>query len=202
MQDSNVANVKNPAQADVGAATAGDSYDPGSGNGGYRVTHYDLALDYRINTNRLGAVAVLSALSTQRLARFSLDLVGLTVTNVLIDGSRAAHYSHQNGKLVITPARPIAAETNFTLTVRYNGSPSPRSSSWGDVGWEELSDGVLVAGQPSGAATWFPLQRSSEHEGDIPNCDHAGIVLSGHRERKTGVGDREVQPHPVDLRVG
>ena len=24
------------------------------------------------------------------------------------------------------------------------------------MGWEELDDGVLVAGQPSGAATWFP----------------------------------------------
>jgi aminopeptidase N len=156
MQDSNVANVKNPARLDVGAESAGDMYDPRSGNGGYTVSHYDLALDYRINTNRLAAVAVLSAVSTQRLARFSLDLVGLTVTNVVIDGARAARYSQAHGKLVITPARPIAAKTNFTVTVRYSGSPSPRSSSWGDVGWEELSDGVLVAGQPSGAATWFP----------------------------------------------
>ena len=24
------------------------------------------------------------------------------------------------------------------------------------MGWEELSDGVLVAGQPNGAASWFP----------------------------------------------
>jgi len=156
MQDSNVANVRNSAQADVGANTAGDRYDPHSGNGGYTVLHYDLALDYRINTNRLAAVAVLSLQSTQRLAKFSLDLAGLTVTTVLVDGTRAARYSQPAGKLVITPARPVDADTGFTVTIRYNGSPSPRSSTWGDVGWEELSDGVLVAGQPSGAPTWFP----------------------------------------------
>ena len=31
-----------------------------------------------------------------------------------------------------------------------------RRGAWGEVGWEELADGVLVAGQPNGAATWFP----------------------------------------------
>jgi aminopeptidase N len=29
-------------------------------------------------------------------------------------------------------------------------------SPWGEVGWEELADGVIVASQPSGAASWFP----------------------------------------------
>lgn len=156
VQDSMVANLRNSATADTGAATAGDRYDPASGNGGYTVSHYDLVLDYRVSTNRLGAVAALSLRSTQRLARFSLDLVGLTVTNVLVEGSRAARYTQSVGKLFITPARPINANTDFTVTVRYNGAPSPRPSLWGDVGWEELSDGVLVAGQPSGAPTWFP----------------------------------------------
>jgi aminopeptidase N len=163
MQDSNVANLRNIGESDVGATTAGDPYDPKSGNGGYGVSHYDLVLDYRINTNRLGGVASLSLRSTQRLARFSLDLAGLTVTNVLVDGSRASRYTQSAGKLTITPARPITADTDFTLTIRYSGSPSPKSSSWGDVGWEELSDGVLVAGQPSGAPTWFPC---NDHPSD------------------------------------
>lgn len=156
MKDSNVAIANQTAQAYLGAETAGDPYVPGSGNGGYTVAHYDLALDYRINTNRLGAVAVISMRSNQPLTQFSLDLVGLTVTNVLIDGSRAARYRQGSGKLVITASRLIAADTEFQVTVRYNGSPAPRSSDWGDVGWEELSDGVLVAGQPTGAPSWFP----------------------------------------------
>jgi aminopeptidase N len=183
VRDSIVANVKNSASADVGAATVGDRYDPKSGNGGYTVSHYDLVLDYRINTNRLGAAAALSLRSTQRLARFSLDLAGLTVTNVLVDGSRASRYTQSAGKLVITPSRPIAANTDFTVTVRYNGSPSPRASSWGDVGWEELSDGVLVAGQPSGAPTWFPC---NDHPSDKATFRIAITLASSHRAVANG----------------
>ena len=40
-----------------------------------------------------------------------------------------------------------------------SGTPAsrgPQRSTWGEVGWEELSDGVIVAGQPSGAPSWFP----------------------------------------------
>jgi aminopeptidase N len=36
-------------------------------------------------------------------------------------------------------------------------------SHWGEVGWEELTDGVLVAGQPSGAPSWFPC---NDHPSD------------------------------------
>jgi aminopeptidase N len=183
VQDSNVANVRNSASTDVGAATAGDEYDLGSGNGGYTVSHYDLVLDYRISTNRLGAAAALSARSTQRLARFSLDLVGLTVTNVVVNGSRAARYTKTATKLVITPARPIAPDTDFTVTVRYNGSPGPRSSAWGEVGWEELSDGVLVAGQPSGAPTWFPC---NDHPGNKATFRIAITLASSYRAIANG----------------
>jgi aminopeptidase len=42
------------------------------------------------------------------------------------------------------------------IAVRYGGQPGPVPSIWGDVGWEELSDGVIVAGQPGGAPSWFP----------------------------------------------
>ncbi len=156
VQDSNVATAQRPSLTDVGADTAGDPYSPASGNGGYTVSHYDIALDYRIRTNRVTAVAVLSMRSTQRLVRFSLDLVGLAVSQVVIDGTRALRHRQTAGKLFITPAHAIAADTEFSVTVRYNGLPAPRRSTWGEVGWEELSDGVLVAAQPTGAPTWFP----------------------------------------------
>ncbi len=44
----------------------------------------------------------------------------------------------------------------MTIAVRYGGSPRPIRSLWGEVGFEELTNGVLVAGQPNGAASWFP----------------------------------------------
>ena len=44
----------------------------------------------------------------------------------------------------------------MSIVVRYGGSPRPIRSYWGEVGFEELTEGALVAGQPNGAASWFP----------------------------------------------
>ncbi|PTT16861.1 peptidase M1, partial [Microbacterium sp. HMWF026] len=43
--------------------------------------------------------------------------------------------------------------------------PAPRRSRWGIVGWEELTDGSLVAGQPIGAPTWFPCNDRPDDRG-------------------------------------
>ena len=139
-----------------GAATNGDSYLPHSGNGGYLVSHYAIDLDYRVSANRLVATAIISATATHRLSRFSLDLVGLSAQKVRVNGVRAAKFTQNATKLIITPSRTLERGERFTVTVRYGGSPAPRKSQWGDVGWEELTEGVLVASQPSGAPTWFP----------------------------------------------
>ncbi|WP_297373295.1 M1 family metallopeptidase [Cryobacterium sp.] len=139
-----------------GSASAGDAYLPASGNGGYRVDHYDLNLDYRVATNRLTATATIRARALTGLDRFSLDLAGLTVEKVTVAGAPAAKIVHSARKLVITPATPLVAGEPFEVTVRYRGAPHPVRSHWGEVGWEELTDGVLVAGQPSGAPSWFP----------------------------------------------
>lgn len=140
----------------VGAASAGDSYLPTSGNGGYGVEHYELDLRYRLVTNRLEGTATIHAVSTQVLARFSLDLSRLRVSRARVQGQRGTRFSQTTHKLVIVPGTAIAADTPFTVVIDYAGAPAPRSSKWGAVGWEELDDGVLVAAQPSGAPTWFP----------------------------------------------
>ncbi|HET9658412.1 MAG TPA: M1 family metallopeptidase [Kineosporiaceae bacterium] len=145
-----------PPTTPTGAASLGDPYLPGSGNGGYRVRHYDLDLDYRIATNRLTATAGLHAEATATLSRLSLDLAGLRVDKVTIDGRRIDRYSQRGRKLQLTPATPITAGSDFTVDVRYSGSPTPVRGDWGEVGWEELTDGVIVAGQPDGAPSWFP----------------------------------------------
>jgi aminopeptidase N len=146
-----------------GSASAGDPYLPASGNGGYRVDHYDLNLDYRVATNRLTATAVIRARALTRLDRFSLDLAGLTVEKVTVAGVAPTKSTHTARKLVITPAVPLAAGESFEVSVRYRGAPHPVRSHWGEVGWEELADGVLVAGQPSGAPSWFPC---NDHPSD------------------------------------
>jgi len=146
-----------------GSASANDPYLPASGNGGYTALHYDLDLDYRVATNRLTATATITARALAPLDRFSLDLAALTVEKVTVNGVVAAKAVHSARKLVITPAAPLAADESFEVTVRYRGAPRPVRSHWGEVGWEELTDGVLVAGQPSGAPSWFPC---NDHPSD------------------------------------
>ena len=138
-----------------GSETAEDSYVPTTGNGGYTVTHYDLDLDYRVASNRLAGTAVITGVATSKLERFSLDLTGLGAEKVSVGRERAKFTSHGR-KLRVTPATPIERGATFTVTVRYLGSPAPLKSAWGEVGFEELTEGVLVASQPVGASTWFP----------------------------------------------
>ncbi|MGY4857852.1 M1 family metallopeptidase [Cryobacterium sp. AP23] len=152
-----------PSTAVFGSASAGDPYLPASGNGGYSVDHYDLNLDYRVATNRLTATAVIRARALTRLDRFSLDLAGLTVEKVTVAGVAPAKTVHSARKLTLTLAVPLAAGETFEVSVRYRGAPRPVRSHWGEVGWEELTDGVLVAGQPSGAPSWFPC---NDHPSD------------------------------------
>ena len=127
---------------------------------GFSVTSYDLGLDYRVATNRLDAVAVVAARATRALSKVNLDLAGLRVSEVLIDGRRPARWRHRDGILAIRLAGDLGSGEAFSVTVRYSGMPGPIAGPWGDVGWEELADGALVAGQPDGAPSWFPCHDS------------------------------------------
>jgi aminopeptidase N len=141
-----------------------DSYLPAHGNDGYRVTHYDLTLDYRPGAGRLAGRARIDAISTQPLTGFSLDLIGLRVDRVLVNGQRPAKYTHRTGKLRIQPSELVPAGAEFVVEVRYSGTPQPvRTRHWGDLGWDRLADGVLVASQPIGAPSWFPC---NDHPAD------------------------------------
>lgn len=133
-----------------------DPYTPGHGSADYRVSRYELYLDYRVTTNRLSGHAAITAQSCAPLDRIVLNLAGLRVLKVQLSGQRVQRFSQRGNQLIIIPARPLATGTDFSLDIRYDGTPGPLRGNWGDVGWEELTDGVLVAGQPTGAPSWFP----------------------------------------------
>ncbi len=155
----------NRKQPTAGAARSDDPYLPTHGNGGYRVEHYELEIDYKVAANRLTGRAVLTAVADAPLSRFSLDLSAFRVPRVLVDG-RPARFAQSRStrggeKLHVTPDRPV--EGRFTVEVRYVGRPAPVPSRWGDVGWDELTDGALVASQPVGAPSWYPC---NDHPAD------------------------------------
>ncbi|MEV0111325.1 M1 family metallopeptidase [Nocardia sp. NPDC050799] len=134
-----------------------DDYLPQNGNRGYRVSRYELDLNYKVASNRLAGRAVITAVTTAERPRFSLDLSqALAVSKVLVNGGKAGKYIHQRGKLTVTPRERIPAGGILQLVVQYAGAPKPVRGPWGEVGWEELTEGSLVASQPNGAASWFP----------------------------------------------
>lgn len=134
-----------------------DPYLPGVGNFGYRVSRYELDLEYKVAINRLAGSATITAVTLAALRTFTLDLSSaLSVSKVSVNGNRPAHFRCSADKLSITLSAALPAGAAMTIVVRYGGNPRPVKSHWGEVGFEELTDGALVAGQPNGASSWFP----------------------------------------------
>jgi aminopeptidase N len=134
-----------------------DAYLPGHGDRAWSASHYALALDYDLAGNRLRGDAVIDGVADEDTKRLVLDLAGLDVAKVTVDGRTPARYTTRGHRLVVTLREPLTAGTSFRLAVRYAGAPRPLiDKHHGDAGWEELADGVIVAGQPHGAPTWFP----------------------------------------------
>jgi aminopeptidase N len=136
---------------------APDAYDGGHGSAAFHVAHYDLDLSYRLATNRLIGCAVLQVQTLRPAQDVTLDFAGLAVEKVRVVGDAdLASHRHRDGRLRLRLSREVPAGTRLSVTVRYRGSPTPLDSPWGPLGWEELTDGVVVANQPTGAPSWFP----------------------------------------------
>ena len=153
--------VAGPPSGVAGSTSGGDPYFPAAGNGGYDVRHYDLNLRYNPDTRALSARARIAAKVTDKdLRSFSLDLRGLTVSSVRVDG-RPAGYVQTGPELVVTPRRVLKAERRFTVEVRYAGTTGRPTDSTGALyGWVSYADGAFVANEPDGASTWFPVNDS------------------------------------------
>ena len=140
-----------------GAPGIGDPYYPTDGNGGYDVTHYDLKIAYDPATDRLKGRATISASATQALSAFNLDLNGLTVSAVKVNG-RSARWSHVGDELTVVPQRAIAKRSHFQVVVAYGGVPLVLDEpALGLAGVFPTDDGALIVGQPHVADTWFPV---------------------------------------------
>src|SRR3954451_21164910 len=141
-----------------GAPGIGDPYFPLDGNGGYNVSHYDLNVVYDPDTDVLRGLAKLDITAKQDLSSFNLDLDGLTVRVILIDGF-PAHWSRDGAELTITPRKGIRRGEDFVALIAYDGVPKTIGSpEIGDLsGFIHTDDGTYVSGQPDSAANWYPV---------------------------------------------
>ena len=148
-----------------GSTSGGDPYFPAAGNGGYDVQHYGLDLRYDTRTGRLDGTAVITLRATANLTSFSLDLRRLTATAVLVDGRVAAFRQQgpdpatgRGGELVVSPRSALRPGSTYEVTVVYGGVPGkPLDIEGANYGWTTFKDGALVANEPEGASTWYPV---------------------------------------------
>jgi aminopeptidase N len=131
------------------------AYFPHRGDRSYAVSHYDLTLSYNVDSNQLRGRAVLTVEAVTDLRELRIDLTGLRVSKVTVDGAQARHVARAQ-HLLVRLRNPVTAGSSFPVVVTYAGHPRPVPDGDDECGWEELDDGVLVAGQTNGAPSWFP----------------------------------------------
>jgi aminopeptidase N len=172
-----------------------EPFFPRSGNRGYDVKHYDVSLGYQPRSGQLTARDVIEARATSGLSRFSLDLDGLKVTSVGVDGE-PAKYSRGRGKVKIVPATPIAKGETFTADLRYQGLPRKVTDPDGSTeGWYRTSDGAVAVGEPVGTAAWLASDNAPR---DKASFDIQITVPAGVKAVSNG---RLVSRQKIDRRV-
>jgi aminopeptidase N len=159
-----------------GGSGVRDPYFPKAGNGGYDVEHYDLTLDYTPATRRLTGTAVITARATQGLSAFDLDLAGLHVDSVTVEG-RKARFNRAGQELTVRPHDDLSSGETFRTTVRYAGTPQTLTDPDGSKeGWLPTADGALALGEPVGSMAWFP---GDNHPSDKAAYDLTVTVPKG-----------------------
>ncbi|HEX7746113.1 MAG TPA: M1 family metallopeptidase [Micromonosporaceae bacterium] len=172
-----------------GADGIGDPYFPTYGNGGYDVAKYALKVRYDPASNQLIGTATVTATATANLSSFNLDLVGMTVSAVTVDGTAARH-ERRGDELVITPAGGLPTGRTFAVDIAYAGVPRPVASPvLGLQGFLDTPDGAIALGEPESASTWFPV---NDHPRDKATYDIEVSVPAGLAALSNGVPGRTV----------
>jgi aminopeptidase N len=151
------------AIASAAPAHAIDPFFPEFGNNGIDVRNYAIDLDVDPVRNELDGRAVLTVRALNRLSSFTLDLRGLDVASVRLDGITAG-FEQSDGKLRIRPRTPVQKNAVFKLSVAYGGEPEPIDdptfnppSSEYQLGWTPWRGTTYVVSEPVGASTWYPV---------------------------------------------
>ncbi|MFF2398967.1 M1 family metallopeptidase [Streptomyces goshikiensis] len=176
-------------QGRPGASGLRDPYFPKAGNGGYQVEHYDLDLDYDPADGQLDGTAVITARATQGLSSFNLDLSGLRVEGVTVEGA-GARFNRSGNELTVRPAEDLKKGEVFRTEVDYSGKPKAVTDPDGSQeGWIRTDEGAAGAagavgvGEPVGSMAWFP---GNHHPSDKATYDIKLTVPKGYEAVSNG----------------
>jgi aminopeptidase N len=149
----------------AGEPSLNDRLDPGLGNGGYDVLHYDLDLRYATSapTQSIDGTVTIFARATQALSRFDLDFAGPSVGSVSVDGA-PARSQRVDEELVITPRRFLRDGETFVVRVsRFTAVPTEPTEEFDSTALFPTEDGSATAGQPFSEHLVYP---SNDHPRD------------------------------------
>ncbi|MGB9378055.1 MAG: M1 family metallopeptidase [Mycobacteriales bacterium] len=182
-------------QPDLTLVGAGDPLFPELGNGGYDISHYDLDLNWAPVGRTLSGTASVTATAVRDLTSFDLDLSGLVVDRVSVNG-KPARFARQRAELVITPGAALPSGSRFEAAVTYHGRPAAlpyrggRSTS--ALGWQSSPRTTYTTQEPYGAHGWFPC---SDHPSDkasyaihVTAPSGLTVVSNGTRTERTTSG--------------
>jgi len=170
---------------DRGSAGYNDPYFPRLGNGGYDVEHYKVVLSVDPVANTLRGSTTITAIAEQPLARFNLDLFGLEVSSIKVDGENA-RFVREDHELVITPLVPLESGAKFEVQINYAGTPQvvplvglPVEG----IGWMHEEELVITMSEPHGAMNWYPCNNhqrdKATHEFDITVPTEFTVAANG-----------------------
>jgi len=192
-----------------------DPYLPGHGDGRFEVERYDLDLAYRPSGNHLDARAVLRVRTTEPTDAVELDLYRLRVRDVSVEGATVTRWTHRRSRLRLRFDEEVPAGTSLVVHVVYGGNPQPMPGPDGRAGWEELTDGLIVAAQPHGAPSWFPCNDRMDDKAlyriTVVTDPTYHVVANGRlvERAKAGRGmrwvhehDEPMAPYLVTLQIG
>ena len=177
----------------------GDSNLPATGNTGYDVAAYDLAFDFDIpalvsEPPFLEASATLSATATEPLTAFSLDLLGMDVESVTVDGT-PVEWCRRDRELIVGPPFALNTGDGFSVRVDYSGNPTDAEGLFDEfTGVQRAPTGLFVVLEPDGAASLFP---SNDHPRDpasfrvaVTAPSDLEVISVGRLVAETSDGDR------------
>jgi aminopeptidase N len=143
-----------------GGDDAGDEYVPGFGATGYDVGDYDVELEWR-PPNRVIGTATITLTPEEDLSSLALDLDGLRVREVDVNGEDA-EFDQAGIELHITPEATLPEGEEAQVTIEYGGTlgEGDVAEHLEPVGWVGLEDGGFALGQPVGSSTWFPANEA------------------------------------------
>ncbi|MCL5428759.1 MAG: M1 family metallopeptidase [Chloroflexi bacterium] len=206
-----------PPNPNPGPDGIGDPYFEDLGNGGYDVQHYSIALNVEMGSNEISGSTTIDAEALQQITSLNLELLGLTVEEVTVNGEAALFDRNGIELTVFLPEAAVEGDP-LQIVIVYYGVPGEGIDVFGpeySEGWIYYETGVVVAGEPTGASTWYPV---NEHPIDKATYSFAitvdqpfevaangileGVDESGSESTYRWTMDDPIAPYLVTVAIG